>query len=68
MEETTGKPASTFLLVSCLDYFYTLKMEAVYSSETSMSLNWTTRPHIPKGSTLFSHRYENFKSEVVSFG
>jgi hypothetical protein len=38
------------LLISCLAYSSTLKMAIIRSSETSMSLYWTTQLHI--GGTL----------------
>jgi hypothetical protein len=34
-----------------LGYFSTLKMEAIYSSETSVDFQWTTRRYIPEDST-----------------
>jgi hypothetical protein len=41
-----------FALVSCLAYFLALKMEAKYSSETSVDLQRTTRLYIPEASSL----------------
>jgi hypothetical protein len=40
--------------------FYTLKVEAVYSSETLMSICKTTECQNPKDSNLHSQRCENF--------
>jgi hypothetical protein len=41
-----------FILLSCLDYSSTLKMEATCSSETLVDFEQTTQPYIPKGITL----------------
>jgi hypothetical protein len=40
----------------------TLKMEAICSSETSVTNQETTRRHIPEDDTLPNHRCENLKS------
>jgi hypothetical protein len=40
----------------------TLKMEAIYSSETSVATQQTARRHIPEDDTLHNHRCENLKS------
>jgi hypothetical protein len=37
-------------------------MEAIFSSETSVDFQWTTRRHIPEEDTLQNHRCENLKS------
>jgi hypothetical protein len=50
-----------FLLVSCLVYSSTLKMEATYSSETSGCLR-TIRRYNPEDQTHQSHSRENIKS------
>jgi hypothetical protein len=42
----------------------TLKMEAIYSSETSVATQQTIR-HIPEDDTLHNHRCENLKSYEV---
>jgi hypothetical protein len=52
-------------LVSCSAYFSTLKMEAIYSSETSVDFQRTTRRYIPEDSTLHNHRSENLKSYII---
>jgi hypothetical protein len=44
--------ATCFTLVSCLAYSWTLKMEVICSSETSVDIQWTTWRYIPEGSTL----------------
>jgi hypothetical protein len=48
---------------SSLADFYTLKMEAIRSSETSVHTR-STRRHIPEDGILHSHRRENLKSYV----
>jgi hypothetical protein len=48
-------------LVSCLSYFSTLKMEAIFSSEASGSLR-TTQLSNPEDRAFHSQRYENLKS------
>jgi hypothetical protein len=42
--------------------FSTLKMEAIFSSETSVDPQQTTRRYIPEDGTLHNHRCENLKS------
>jgi hypothetical protein len=54
--------AACFMIISCLAYSSTLKMEAVCSSETSVDLHWTTRRYIPKDTTLHKHRCENLEA------
>jgi hypothetical protein len=49
------------MLVSCSDYYSTLKMEAICSSEASVNVQWP-RLYIPEDRTLHNHRCENFKS------
>jgi hypothetical protein len=44
--------AASFLLIGCLAYLSTLKMEAVYSSPTSVYFYQTTRRPILEGRTL----------------
>jgi hypothetical protein len=39
--------------------FSTLKMEAIFSSETSVDFQRTTRRYIPEDGTLHNHRCEN---------
>jgi hypothetical protein len=57
------------MIVSCSAYFYTLKMETICSSETSVDFERTTRRYIPDDSTLHNHRCENLKSYkfILSF-
>jgi hypothetical protein len=45
--------ATCFHAGSCLSYSLTQKMEAIYSSETSVDFQWTTQHCIPEGSTLY---------------
>jgi hypothetical protein len=42
--------------------FSTLNMEAIFSSETSVDTQRTTRRYIPGDGTLYNHRCENLKS------
>jgi hypothetical protein len=58
-----GKLA-TGLLAGLLNYFSTLKMEEICSSETSGATQRTTRRHIPEDDTLHNHRCENLKSYI----
>jgi hypothetical protein len=44
----------------------TLKMEAIYSSETSVETQRTTRRHIPEDDTLHNYRCENLKSYILA--
>jgi hypothetical protein len=53
---------SAFTLVSCSAYSSTLKMEAIWSSETSVDFQRTTQRYIPEHSTLHNRRCENLKS------
>jgi hypothetical protein len=55
-------PCRLILIVSCLAYSPTLKMEAICSSETLGSLR-TTRRYNPDDRILHSYRHENLKSE-----
>jgi hypothetical protein len=41
-----------FMMISCSDYSSTLKMENIYSSETSVDFQQTTRRYIPEDTTL----------------
>jgi hypothetical protein len=50
---------------SSLADFYTLKMEAIRSSEMSVHTRSTWR-HIPEDGILYSHRRENLKSYTMS--
>jgi hypothetical protein len=50
-----------FILISCLAYSSTLKMEATYSSETSADFQRTTLLYIPNARILHNHPYENLK-------
>jgi hypothetical protein len=37
-------------------------METIYSSETSVAIQQTTRRHVPEDDALHNHRCENLKS------
>jgi hypothetical protein len=62
MKVTRRFGPSVFTLVSCSAYSVTLKIEAVYSSETSVDCQQTTRRYIPEDSRLYNLRCENLKS------
>jgi hypothetical protein len=57
-----GLLATCFMLVSCLAYSSTLKMEARCFSETSVDFQRTTRRYIPEDRTLHNHRCENLRA------
>jgi hypothetical protein len=61
--------ATCFYAAFCSAHFYTLKMEAKSSSETSVDFQRTTRRYIPEHRTLHNHRCENLKyySEDIMF-
>jgi hypothetical protein len=40
-------------------------MEAIYSSETSVDFQQTTRRYIPQDSTVHNHRCENLKPYIM---
>jgi hypothetical protein len=50
------------MLVSCLAYFSTVKVEATCSSETSVNFQHITCRYIPEDRTLRKYCYENLKS------
>jgi hypothetical protein len=54
--------SQTFTLVSCLNYFLILKMEATCSSETSVEFQRIASLYIREDGTLLNHSGENFKS------
>jgi hypothetical protein len=54
--------APAFLLVLAEIISSTLKMEAICSSETSVSTEQTARRHISEDDTLHNHRCENLKT------
>jgi hypothetical protein len=58
---TNFPPALT--LISCSIYS-TLKMEAIYSSETSVDFKVTTRGYIPDDITLHNRRCDHLESYV----
>jgi hypothetical protein len=62
-EQNFLRVARCFLLVTCLAYSSTLKMEAVRSFKTSAYFYETTRRHIPEDCTL--HRCEDLKSQIL---
>jgi hypothetical protein len=56
---------SCLLLIACLAYCSTLKMESVFSSETSLNFYRTTRRHVPWDGTLHSYRCESLISNIT---
>jgi hypothetical protein len=54
-----------FLLVSCLVYSLTVKMEAVYFSEMLVNFYRNTWHHISEDGILHSHQSENVKSNYT---
>jgi hypothetical protein len=54
--------AACSMLVSCLVYSLTLKIEETCSSETSVDFQRTKRRYIPEDRTLLNHRCGNLKS------
>jgi hypothetical protein len=59
---SVSHPSPAYLLVPAKIISSTLKMEAIYSSETSVETQQTTRRHITEHDTLHNHRCENLKS------
>jgi hypothetical protein len=70
--ESKGKPrkqqVASHLIITCLAYSTTLKMEAVSSAETSIKVYQTTWLHIPENSALPSHRRGILKYNRVNYG
>jgi hypothetical protein len=56
-----------FTLVSCSVWSSTLKMETIYSSDTSVDFQRTTRRYIPENSTLRNHRGEDLRSYTALY-
>jgi hypothetical protein len=59
--------ATSFMLVSCLANYSTLKIKATCSSETSVDFERTTRGYITEYNTLHNHRFENLKSYIAKY-
>jgi hypothetical protein len=51
--------ATYFSLIYCLAFSFTLKTEAICSSETYVNFQRTTRNYIPEDNALHNHRCEN---------
>jgi hypothetical protein len=62
LRSTKSLLAICFMLVSCLDYSFTLKMEAICSFETSVDFQRSTLCYIAEDRSLHNHRSENLKS------
>jgi hypothetical protein len=41
-----------------------MKMEAIFSSETQVYIQWTTSRYVPSDSTLYDHGNENLESYI----
>jgi hypothetical protein len=67
LQERRVLPVNCFVLVPCMDYSSTLKMEAVCSFKTSVNIYRTTRCHIPEARTCHSHHCENLKPRKICF-
>jgi hypothetical protein len=57
--------AVCFLLVSCLNYSWTLEMEATFYSETSDNFHRTTRRFIPEDRTRMEAKNQAFLTLVL---
>jgi hypothetical protein len=60
-QETRGYAYSCFMLISCLAYSSTLKMEV-----TCSSFQQTTQCYIPEDQTLHNHCCKNLKSYMLN--
>jgi hypothetical protein len=56
--------ATSLMLVSCLAYSLTLKMEATRSSKMLVDFQWITWCYIPEESTLHNHHFEKIKCDI----
>jgi hypothetical protein len=61
-QSVESQPMFACNLFLALAYSSTLKMEATFSSETSVDFQPTTRRYIPEDRTFQCHRCENLKS------
>jgi hypothetical protein len=52
-------------LVDILLAYSTLKIEAIYSLETLVDFQRTTRGYVPQDGTIHNHRCENLKSNII---
>jgi hypothetical protein len=59
--------AASTRICSSTAYSSALKIEAICLSETSVNLNQTNLRHIPGGSSLYSHHYENLKHRLIAY-
>jgi hypothetical protein len=67
MKQSQALSSSCFMLVSCLAYSLSLKMEVTCSTETSVDFQWTTHCYIPGDRTLHDNDCENLKSHIPHF-
>jgi hypothetical protein len=70
-KQNSMKQAATEALLSCLAYFLTPKMEAIYFSEISVDVQRDTRPYIPEDRTIYNNHclggITNFKMTFVNW-
>jgi hypothetical protein len=64
MYRQAGRLAAGFVLVSCLAFSFTLKMETIFSAEMLVCCDWTTRRYILGDRSLCSVQV----SRYVLFG
>jgi hypothetical protein len=62
---STALLATSSMLVSCLDYFSTLKMDEICSPEMSVDFHRTVLYYIPEDRSLHRNHCENLKSETL---
>jgi hypothetical protein len=65
VNQVRNQPTASFMLISFLIYLLTLKMDVIFSSETSVDFRWTTLRYISEDGTSHNHRWENLKSTFI---
>jgi hypothetical protein len=60
-----GHLATTFMVISYLAYISTLRIELIYSSDTSAEFLWAALRYIPEDIALHSHHCENLNPNFV---
>jgi hypothetical protein len=68
LQDRRVNQSSRAMLNTCfsISLFFTLRMEALYSSETFIGFRSSTRYDIPRDGNLDSYRCENMKLNIVS--
>jgi hypothetical protein len=59
------KFVACFMLVSCLAYYLTLKMDTICSSKSLVDFHQTMWHYIPDERAVYSHHYANLKSNII---